>query len=146
MEFLANITAIANGIEQTEPIYKYIEKATVSYQSVNIVLATLLAIIVTILVILLCMRKHELVQSLFHKQRDDSQVNELDLIKSITNRTTLDAIASLTNDTTMEFERDQISILNLLGEGAFGLVKLALIRNHQHEEQEVAVKMLKGKH
>ncbi|CAO1431696.1 unnamed protein product [Diamesa serratosioi] len=143
VEFLTNVTAIANGFEQTESIYEYIEKATVPYHSVNIVLATILAIIVIILVILLSMRKQEIVQSLFQKQRDDLQVNELDLIKSITNRTTLDAIASLTNDTAMEFERHQISILNLLGEGAFGLVKLALIRNNQHEEQEVAVKMLK---
>ena len=144
MEFLTNVTAIANGFEQTESIYEYIEKATDSYHSVNIVLATLLVIIVIVLVFLVRMRNQEIVQSLFQKQRDDLQVKELDLIKSITNRTTLDAIASLTNDTTMEFERHHISILNLLGEGAFGLVKLALIRNHQHDEQEVAVKMLKG--
>lgn len=144
MEFLTNVTAIASGFEQTVSIFEYIEKATGSYHSVNIVLATVLAIIVIVLVFLVSMRKQEIVQCIFQKQRDDLQVKELDLIKSITNRTTLDAIASLTNDTTMEFERHHISILNLLGEGAFGLVKLALIRNQQHEEKEVAVKMLKG--
>ncbi|CAO1431629.1 unnamed protein product [Diamesa tonsa] len=143
MEYLTNITSNANGFEQTASIYEYIEKATESYHSVNIVLATVLVIIVIVLVFMVRMRNQEIVQSLFQKQRDDLQVKELDLINSITNRTTLDAIASLTNDTTMEFERHHISILNLLGEGAFGLVKLALIRNHQHEEQEVAVKMLK---
>lgn len=145
MEFMTNVTTIANGFEKTVTIYEYIEKATGSNHSVNIVLATVLAIIVIVLVFLVSMRKQEIVQCLFQKQRDDLQVKELDLIKSITNRTTLDAIVSLTNDTTMEFERHHISILYLLGEGAFGLVKFALLRNQQHEEKHVAVKMLKGK-
>lgn len=68
-----------------------------------------------------------------------------DLINSITNRTMKEAIDDQTRDTAMEIERSNIELSGVtLGEGAFGLVKHAvLIRDGR--KCEVAVKMLKSK-
>lgn len=68
---------------------------------------------------------------------------DLDLIKSITNRSLLEAIADLTRDDEMEVERENITVLEALGEGAFGLVKKAIIVK-EGKKHQVAVKMLKS--
>lgn len=68
---------------------------------------------------------------------------DLEAVKTMSTGTVLDSIAELTKDDSMEVERENITILELLGEGAFGLVKKALmIRNG--EKEYVAVKMLKS--
>lgn len=69
---------------------------------------------------------------------------DLDLIKSITNRSMLEAIADLTRDSTMEIERENIALLEALGEGAFGLVRKAIFVR-EGKKHQVAVKMLKSK-
>lgn len=56
----------------------------------------------------------------------------------------LEAIADLTRDETMEVERENIAMLEALGEGAFGLVKKAIFMK-DGEKHHVAVKMLKSK-
>jgi hypothetical protein len=69
---------------------------------------------------------------------------DLETVKTISTGTVLDSIAELTKDASMEIETENITMLESLGEGAFGLVKKALvIRNG--EKQYVAVKMLKSK-
>lgn len=69
---------------------------------------------------------------------------DLETVKTMSMGTVLDSIAELTKDELMEVERENITILELLGEGAFGLVNKALmIRNG--EKEYVAVKMLKSK-
>lgn len=68
---------------------------------------------------------------------------DLDLIQSITNRSMLEAIADLTRDDKMEVERENITVLEALGEGAFGLVKKAIIIK-DGAKHDVAVKMLKS--
>lgn len=68
---------------------------------------------------------------------------DLDLIKTISNRLTLEAIDDLRRDEKMEVERENITLLETLGEGAFGVVKKAiLVKNGQ--KLQVAVKMLKS--
>jgi tyrosine-protein kinase receptor torso len=69
---------------------------------------------------------------------------DLDLIKSITNRSVLEAIDELTKDELMEIDRDNIKILEALGEGAFGYVKKGIVIKDD-VKLEVAVKMLKSK-
>lgn len=69
---------------------------------------------------------------------------DLDLIKSITNRSVLEAIDELTKDELMEIDRDNITILEALGEGAFGYVKKGIVIKND-VKLEVAVKMLKSK-
>lgn len=69
---------------------------------------------------------------------------DLETVKTISTGTVLDSIAELTKDTLMEIDTENITMLESLGEGAFGLVNKALvIRNG--EKQYVAVKMLKSK-
>lgn len=68
---------------------------------------------------------------------------DLDLIKSITNRSILETIEELTKDATMEIDRDNIKILEDIGEGAFGYVKRGIIISDD-SKMEVAVKMLKS--
>lgn len=69
---------------------------------------------------------------------------DLETVKTISTGTVLDSIAELTKDVSMEIETENITMLESLGEGAFGLVNKALvIRNG--EKQYVAVKMLKSK-
>lgn len=71
---------------------------------------------------------------------------DLDLIKSITNRSILETIEELTKDEEMEIDRDNIKILQNvkdLGEGEFGYVKKGIVVK-DGMKLEVAVKMLKG--
>lgn len=79
--------------------------------------------------------------SLLTKQKPENM--DLDLITSITNRSILEAIEELTKDDRMEIDRDNIKILNDLGEGAFGYVKKGIVIKDDMK-MEVAVKMLKS--
>lgn len=69
---------------------------------------------------------------------------DLDLIKSISNRSLLEAIESLTRDALMEVERENINLMEDLGEGAFGLVRKGILMKNG-KKQLIAVKMLKSK-
>lgn len=68
---------------------------------------------------------------------------DLETVKTISTVTVLDSIAELTKDTLLEIEMENITMLESLGEGAFGLVKKALMLRNG-EKQYVAVKMLKS--
>lgn len=75
------------------------------------------------------------------KRLDDM---DIEAVKSMSTGTVLELIAELTKDEIMEVEKENITVLEQLGEGAFGLVKKGLmIRNG--EKQHVAVKMIKSK-
>lgn len=54
-----------------------------------------------------------------------------------------DLIAPIEDD--MEISMDQIELLDILGEGAFGLVRKGILIRPLETYQQVAVKMLKGK-
>lgn len=82
----------------------------------------------------------KIVSNITQKQFDSM---DLDLIKSITNHNMLEAIADLTRDATMEVERENIELLETLGEGAFGVVRKAVLIRKEGKRQ-VAVKMLKS--
>lgn len=84
---------------------------------------------------------------IFNQYQIKEKLNEnmdLDLIKSISNRSVLEAIDELTKDESMEIDRDNIKILGALGEGAFGYVKKGIVIKND-VKLEVAVKMLKSK-
>ncbi|KAL7019949.1 hypothetical protein ACKWTF_011315 [Chironomus riparius] len=68
---------------------------------------------------------------------------DIEAVKSMSSGTVLELISELTKDEFMEVEKDNIAVLEQLGEGAFGLVKKGLvIRNG--EKEHVAVKMIKN--
>lgn len=111
---------------------------------VNIFLCIFLVLIAIFLFILFRFRQirfNEFLRNITQKQLDGM---DLDLIKTITNRSMLEAIADLTRDETMEMERENIALLEALGEGAFGLVNKAILAKDGVKHQ-VAVKMLKSK-
>lgn len=84
---------------------------------------------------------------LFNQMQRRNKLSEnmdLDLIKSISNRSVLEAIDELTKDEKMEIDRDNIKILEKLGEGAFGYVRKGIVIKDD-VKLEVAVKMLKSK-
>lgn len=102
---------------------------------------TIVAIFLVVLLRLWQSRINSIVRKFSQKQLDNM---DLDLIKSITNRSMLEAIADLTRDEAMEIERENVTVLEALGEGAFGLVKKAILMKADVKHQ-VAVKMLKSK-
>ena len=70
---------------------------------------------------------------------------DIEAVKSMSSGTVLELISELTKDEFMEVEKENITILEQLGEGAFGLVKKGLmIRNG--EKEHVAVKMIKSEY
>ncbi|KAG5673371.1 hypothetical protein PVAND_003427 [Polypedilum vanderplanki] len=79
--------------------------------------------------------------SIFAQKRIDDL--DIEIVKTMSTGTVLDAIAELTKDEKMEIERENITVLQLIGEGAFGLVKKGLIIKNG-EKQYVAVKMIKN--
>lgn len=79
---------------------------------------------------------------MMYKQRNAESM-DLDLIKSITNRSILETVEELTKDKKMEIDRENIKILHDLGEGAFGFVKKGIVFK-DNMTMEVAVKMLKS--
>lgn len=109
----------------------------------DIVFYTIVSVIAILLIVLFRIwqgRISQIVNTITQKQADNMS---LDLIKSITNRNMLEVIADLTRDETMEIERENIALLEALGEGAFGLVKKAILVKDGSKHQ-VAVKMLKS--
>lgn len=111
---------------------------------IDVLFYTLVTFIAVFLVVLFRVWQNRLdgiVTTLTQKQLDGM---DLDLIKSITNHSMLEAIGELTRDATMEVERDSISLMEQLGEGAFGLVKKAIVVRDDGAKQQVAVKMLKS--
>lgn len=101
---------------------------------------TIFAVIVILFVVLFCIWQGRINLPITQKQLENM---DLDLIKTITNRSMLEAIADLTRDEEMEVERENITVLETLGEGCFGLVKKAIIIKEGTKHQ-VAVKMLKS--
>ena len=68
---------------------------------------------------------------------------DIEAVKSLSSGTVLELISELTKDEFMEVEKENITILEQLGEGAFGLVKKGLIIRNG-EKEHVAVKMIKS--
>jgi hypothetical protein len=93
------------------------------------------------IMILLYVWQTQFVIRLSQKELDNM---DLDLIKSITKHSMLKSVADLSKDTTMEIRREDVTVLEALGEGAFGLVKKAILRR-EGKTHQVAVKMLKSK-
>lgn len=81
--------------------------------------------------------------SMFARKRIDDM--DIEAVKSMSTGTVIDLIAELTKDETMEVEKENISILEQLGEGAFGLVKRGLMIKNG-EKEYVAVKMIKSEY
>lgn len=82
------------------------------------------------------------ISMLAHKRIEDM---DIEAVKSMSSGTVLELISELTKDEFMEVEKENITVLEQLGEGAFGLVKKGLvIRNG--EKEHVAVKMIKSEY
>lgn len=127
------------------------EFANVSYLKIEkprsgrlftILVLAIFIVIVALFIVFVCVWKGQIALSITQKQLENM---DLDLIKTITNRSMLEAIADLTRDDLMEVERENIRVLEALGEGAFGLVKKAIIIK-EGEKHQAAVKMLKSTH
>jgi hypothetical protein len=116
------------------------DKPSGSNRASYIFFYTIFAVIIALFIVLGCIWKGRIALPITQKQLENM---DLDLIKTITNRSMLEAIADLTRDEMMEVERENIRVLEALGEGAFGLVKKAIIIK-DGEKHQVAVKMLKS--
>lgn len=140
---LLNLTAHQNG--KVEDGYLYVRLSHLKNDKIrskvsNLYFYVIFAIVVIILIILVWIWKDRIALAITQKQLESM---DLDLIKTITNRSMLEAIADLTRDDTMEVERENITMLETLGEGAFGLVKKAIIIK-DGEKHQVAIKMVKS--
>jgi tyrosine-protein kinase receptor torso len=140
---MVNLTAHHNS--QTEDGYIYVRLSQLKKEKppsrvFDIFVYIVFVIIAILLVFLFCVWQGRISLPITQKQIENM---DLDLIKTITNRSMLEAIADLTRDDEMEVERENITVLETLGEGAFGLVKKAIIVKEGSKHQ-VAVKMLKS--
>ena len=70
---------------------------------------------------------------------------DIEAVKSMSSGTVLELISELTKDEFMEVDKENITVLEQLGEGAFGLVKKGLIIRNG-EKEHVAVKMIKSEY
>lgn len=141
-----NVTAHRNGLCETSVSYGNLtdfRHTKPRSRVIDILFYTLVTFIAVFLVVLFRVWQNRLsgiVTTLTQKQLESM---DLDLIKSITNHSMLEAIGELTRDATMEVDRDSICLMEQLGEGAFGLVKKAIVVR-AGAKQQVAVKMLKS--
>lgn len=133
-------TARLNG--QTQSSFRQITVGglKVSPEEPSLIIIFLCALLVIIAIFLFILMRNAFLRRFKQKHFDGI---DLDLIKTITNRSMLEAIAGLTRDETMEIERENIALLEALGEGAFGLVNKAVLVK-DGEKHQVAVKMLKS--
>lgn len=141
--FSVNLTAYAGNQSDTD--IEYVLLPIYSTDRVGeILLYSLIAIMFLLSIALFKVWKGRIdsfISTLAQKRLENM---DLEAVKTMSKGTLLESIAELTKDELMEVERESITMLELLGEGAFGLVnKALLIRNG--EKQYVAVKMLKSK-
>lgn len=143
-----NVTAYRNGQEEVavnDDDLSGFKRTKPRSRLIDVLFYTFVTFTAVFLVVLFRVWQNRLsrivITTLTQKQLDGM---DLDLIKSITNHSMLEAIADLTRDTTMEVERESIELMEALGEGAFGLVKKAIVIR-DGAKQQVAVKMLKSK-
>lgn len=150
LEFVGNEAMIAFEAHRNNFTADYHENVIVPHQRLNkpnsssIKISLYLFLIVFALlcfIVLLCKGQISKMTNSSKQKRLDSM--DLDLVKTITNHSMLQVVADLTRDETMEIERENITLLDKLGEGAFGLVKKAALVKDGLKRQ-VAVKMLKG--
>jgi SpoVK/Ycf46/Vps4 family AAA+-type ATPase len=141
------ITLKAHQNKKTEKGFLFVrlshlkdDKASGGNRAFDIFFYTTFTVIIALFIVLGCIWKGRIALPITQKQLENM---DLDLIKTITNRSMLEAIADLTRDEMMEVERENIRVLEALGEGAFGLVKKAIIIK-DGEKHQVAVKMLKS--
>lgn len=142
---MVNLTAHNNGRIEEGFLYVRLDnshrKNDKSHSRIfDVFFCIVLTIIVILFIVLFCIWRGRINLPITQKQLENM---DLDLIKSITNRSMLEAIADLTRDEEMEVERENITVLEALGEGAFGLVKKAIIVK-EGKKHQVAVKMLKS--
>lgn len=76
---------------------------------------------------------------------DYKSKNNIDLTVSQMEKLQKELDCSIFADDVMEIKRENVRILEVLGEGAFGLVKKGILTNSDGKEMEIAVKMLKDK-
>lgn len=151
---LINLTAVLNGksYEAYEEVSVPPMRPFIPIIRDDLIFYAFVVIVVVIFIILFQIWKRRIVSivtNITQKRKEDTDEKiigntDLDLVKTLTNRSMLEAIADLTKDETMEIERDHITILDALGEGAFGYVKRAFY-NRDGQKYQVAVKMLKSK-
>lgn len=144
IEIVGNEMRIALEAHRNNFMVEYFETVIVPHQpsddNIFFNLFIIVIVFVSCLIILLC----KIQISKMNDANKPMESMDLDLIKTITNHSMLQVIADLTRDETMEIERENITLLNKLGEGAFGFVKKAALDKNGMKHQ-VAVKMLKGK-
>jgi hypothetical protein len=146
--FLVNLTAFTEYTHEMDYIIEYLDENKLIRRSnsraIDILFYTLVAFMIALLIALFKIWKgriDSIISTLAQKRLENM---DLDTVKILSTGTVLDSIAELTKDENMEVEKENITLLELLGEGAFGLVKKAtMIKNG--EKVHVAVKMLKSK-
>lgn len=142
--FIVNVTGFyENGIEDVHN-YIFMERPAIrASKLINILFYVFVAVVAVLLLFLFKVWKGRIDSfiSTFAQKRIDDM--DIEIVKTMSTGTVLEAIAELTKDERMEVERENITVLQLIGEGAFGLVKKGLIIKNG-EKEYVAVKMLKS--
>lgn len=142
MAYLNNLSEYAdNYITVPHPLYEKEQVFPIYHYLVFVVPVVLLFIAVAVLIYVWKFRETKDNQ-FTQKQLENI---DLDLVNSLSNRKMLDVIVDLTRDSVMEVERENIELLDNLGEGNFGLVKKAVLVQESRTKKLVAVKMLKRK-
>lgn len=145
MNFFINITGFSENGNVYVHDYAFIDRPAIRQSKlINILFYVFVALVAVLLLFLFKVWKGRIdsfISSFAQKRIDDM---DIEIVKTMSTGTVLDAIAELTKDERMEVERENITVLQLIGEGAFGLVKKGLIIKNG-EKEYVAVKMIKSK-
>jgi hypothetical protein len=144
MNYIINVTGyLANG-QKYAGAFEFVDRPVVHKNHLlKILFYTFAALVAILLLFLFKMWKGRIdsfISKLAQKRVEDM---DIEIVKTISTGTVLDAIAELTKDERMEVQRENITVLQLIGEGAFGLVNKGLIVRNG-EKQNIAVKMIKS--
>lgn len=148
-----HLTVFTNGGNSSSKDHKiFYTHVFEKFHIFNIILRIIMPITITIIIFIIFIfyyfyRKAKLKRydECFEYVKNQNQLESSDTndnydIKS-KNMTLL--VCSLFINDEMEIERNKIKLLEILGEGAFGLVRKGILLNDDGKEKEIAVKMLK---
>lgn len=138
------VASIGNNNSHEEVEYRYLHMTYVEDKIDDILFYSLVVIMCLLLIALFKVWKGRIDSFISILAQKRLENMDLETVKTISKGTVLNSIEELTKDELMEVERENISMLELLGEGAFGLVKKAVMVKNG-EKRYVAVKMLKSK-